>query len=110
MELQWNFEQTITGATTPETTNDFGTELKRRVTSMFHGSQDYHDLNLVSKYQQVLETMSFMFEDYRQRFEEIITQRMGDLTPEQHQVEATLFCAWLSIEVMTALSKQVIRT
>ena len=107
MELEWNYEKTGTSGETTTSLNltDINNELRETVTGIFKNSQDYYDLDLVSKYQQVFETVTFIFEDYRKTFEKIIIKRMGDLNQEQHQVEAIVFCSWVSIEVMTALSK-----
>ena len=110
MEIEWDYDTIETGTTVTGKLSDISMELKKAVTRIFHDSQTYYDLDLVSKYQDVFETMSFMFEDYRQQFEDIVIKRMGDLTQEQQQVEAIVFCSWVSIEVMTALSKQVVRT
>ena len=52
----------------------------------------------------------FLFEDYRQQFEDIMINRMRDLNQEQLQVEALVFCSWISIEVLTALSNPVVKT
>jgi len=110
MEIEWDYDTIETGTTVSMKLSDVGTELKNTVINLFKDSLTYYDLDLVSKYQDVFETMSFIFEDYRQQFEEIMIKRMGDLNQEQQQVEAIVFCSWLSIEVMTALSKQVVRT
>ena len=112
MEIEWNYKAIETGETTTSgKQSDINIELKDVVTGIFKNSQDYHDLDLVCKYQQVFETMSFMFEDYRKPFEKIMEKRLGaNLTEEQHHVEAIVFCSWVSIEVMTALSNQDIRT
>jgi len=110
MEIEWDYDTIETGTTVSKNLSEISAELKKAVTGIFHDSLTYYDLDLVSNYQDVFETMSFIFEDYRQQFEEIMTKRMGDLTQEQKQVEAIVFCSWLSIEVMTALSKQLVRT
>jgi hypothetical protein len=112
MELQWNYEETqTTGETTVKSVKHINDELRDVVTQIFENDNDYHDLDLVTKYQQVFETLSFVFEDYRKDFEKIITKRLGDnLTQEQLQVEAIVFCSWVSIEVMTALSNQYMKT
>lgn len=110
MELQWNFEETITGATTPLTTNDIGTELQLAVIELFRFSLQYQEQDLISKYQQINETLTFLFEDYRKRFEDILEKRWGLMDEQRHQVEATVYCAWMSIEVMTALSNQFVGT
>ncbi len=107
MEIEWNFHTVETGTTV----SDINAELRETVIELFTVSQTYHDLDLVSKYQQVFETVSFIFEDYRKPFEKNIRARLGaDLTLEQQQVEAIVFCSWVSIEVMTSLSNQDIRT
>jgi len=106
MEIEWDYDTIETGTTVTGKLSHISMELKKAVTRIFIESQDYHELNLVSKYQDVFETMSFMFEDYRQQFEDIVIKRMGDLTQEQQNVEALVFCSWLSIEVMSALSNQ----
>ncbi len=134
MELQWDFEndnqlgveqspvyhltpdtniidvKTQSGAKTSLNLIDIDNELRKIVTRIFENDRDYHDLDLVSKYQQVFEIVSFIFEDYRNSFENIMEKRLGDLNQEQQQVEALVFCSWISIEVLTALSKQVVRT
>lgn len=107
MEIEWNFEKLeVTGTTTASRElSDISHELRSVVTRIFMNSHGYHDLDLVSRYQQVFETVSFIFEDYRKAFERIIKKRMEtDLTQDQQQVEAIVFCSWVSIEVMTTLS------
>ena len=112
MELQWNYNTIETGTTTAsEKQSEINNELKDVVTGLFKGSQDYYDLDVVSKYQQVFEMVTFMFEDYRKPFEKVMEIRLGaDLTLEQQQVEAIVFCSWVSLEVMTSLSNHYIRT
>lgn len=107
MELELNYKIYGTSGTTTASgkQSDINNELKDVVTGLFKDSQDYFDLDVVSKYQQVFEMVSFIFEDYRKPFEKILIKRMEtDLTLEQQQVEAIVFCSWVSIEVMTALS------
>jgi hypothetical protein len=111
MLLEWNYNETCTGETASGKTSEINIELRDTVIKLFKNSLDYHDLDLVSKYQRVFETLTFIFEDYRQSFENIMKKRMGiDLTSEQQQVEAIVFCSWVSIEVMASLSNQDIRT
>jgi len=104
MELQWNFEKTSTGVTTPETTNDIGTELHDAVMRLFRDSLDYQEQDFISKYQMINETLTFLFEDYRNRFKTVLDRRWGLMDEQRHQVEATVFCAWMSIQVMKSLS------
>ena len=108
MEFEWNYDIFETGTTV--TVTEISTELRELVTPMFRDNQNYHDLELIARYQQVFETLTYFFENRRQRFQDIMTQRMGDLNQEQQQVEAIVFCSWVSLEVMTALSNQYIET
>ena len=90
---------------------DIQDELMTMVIGLFRDSMDYYKLDLVSKYQAVFETTSFLFEDFRNAYETLIKERFSeDLTDEQQQVESIVFCSWVSIEVMTELSNPDIRT
>ena len=88
MELEWNYETIETGETVSRKLSDISEELRKTVTRIFKNAKDYQDLDLVSRYQQVFETVSFIFEDYRKPFEKKLKRRLGtDFTQEQQQME-----------------------
>ena len=109
MDLEWDFNTTETTGATVASRNkrDIQDELKNIVTAFFNDSEDYYKLDLVSKYQIIFDTTTYLFSKYRRDFELLIQDRFTEtITEEQKQIEALVFCAWVSIEGMTALSSE----
>lgn len=85
---------------------DIQQELINTVTGFYRNEKDtFYNMDMISRYQMVYETVSFLFEDYRVDFNRIIHDFFGpEITEEKMDVEGIVFISWISIGVITELS------
>jgi len=60
----------------------------------------------IGQIERILETVSFIFEDYRVEFDDIESKKTGlTLTEEQLKIERKLIISWISLSVLNELRK-----
>lgn len=88
------------------TVSEIQDELTDIVYGFFVDQPDtFNNMDLISKYQDVYETTSFLFEDYRKDFERnMIIKLEGHINEENLSIEGIVFTSWIAIEVMKRIT------